>query len=101
MNDVCEHLQVILKVLTREKWCGLASDKQLIISSHLGMYEYDLRDLFPPLTRDKSAASGMRPRGATVNADESHNSSGWDFLLRDHLDNGQSFRRAQCLRAKL
>lgn len=65
------------------------------------MYEYDLRDLFPPLTRYKSAASGMRPRGATVNADESHNSPGWDFLLRDHLDNGQSLRRAQPLRAKL
>lgn len=32
------------KVPTPEKWHASAGDKQLIISSHLGMYEYDLWD---------------------------------------------------------
>lgn len=102
VNDVCfygcECLQVILKVPTREKWRGSAGDKQLIISRHLGMYEYDLQGLVHPLERYKSAAGRTRPRGATVNADESHHSPGWDFLLRDHLDNGQTSaeRRVPC-----
>lgn len=76
------------KIQTPEKWHASAGDKQLIISSHLGMYGCDLGD---PSTRHKSAVGWMRPRGTAETTDESHNSPDWDFLC-GHLDGDQNLR---------